>query len=412
MLITLIVVFIFIQIIATLMLSWSGFVALFGLTRKRPARGDSIHKNRFAVVVCARNEEAVLSHLMDSLAAQDYPADLWHVYLLADHCTDNTATLAASYPFVSVMEYNEGNSCGKGSVLAWGIDQVIAEKNDTFDAFLFFDADNIAKYDFMSRINEAMNKGETVIQGNRLAGEPYRTIVTKWYAIYWVLYSYLYSYAREKLNLSCFLTGTGFAVKKEVLYDGWHTSSITEDVEFSFQRCLNNDRASFCEEAICYDEQPSSLRVMLRQLARWCTGSYQIFYRYFKAWFSSFKKKPRIRLVDNMALLMTGPCSVAVFISTIVINIVYTATFKHARLLQIVFFILGLVLTYVTTYITVRKTTKYVGIPWKKIGTALLTFPLFLWLFTLCSLYSLLFPQRKWKRIEHVGLSSDQKIME
>lgn len=62
------------------------------LFRRRPHRQASLH--RFAVLIAARNEEAVLPHLLDSLRAQDYPAELVDVYVVADNCTDRTAEVA------------------------------------------------------------------------------------------------------------------------------------------------------------------------------------------------------------------------------------------------------------------------------------------------------------------------------
>ena len=183
--------FITLQIIATLLLAWSGFVAFFGLMKKKEPHGPGEPKQRFAVVICARNEEKVLCHLLNSLRDLDYPMDKWHVYLLADHCTDRTAEVARQYPFVTVYERFDGPQSGKGAVLAWGIAKILREKGDTFDAFLVFDADNIAKSDFMSRINAHLNKGNDVVQGNRLAGEPFRTFITQRYALYWPLYSFI-----------------------------------------------------------------------------------------------------------------------------------------------------------------------------------------------------------------------------
>ncbi len=40
------------------------------------------------MVVCARNEQAVIGKLLDSLYAQDYPRDLFTLYVAADNCTD------------------------------------------------------------------------------------------------------------------------------------------------------------------------------------------------------------------------------------------------------------------------------------------------------------------------------------
>ena len=48
---------------------------------------------RQAVLICARNEAAVLPKLLESLRAQDYPGVL-DLYVAADNCTDDTARLA------------------------------------------------------------------------------------------------------------------------------------------------------------------------------------------------------------------------------------------------------------------------------------------------------------------------------
>ncbi len=402
---TFIIILTVLQLVCMLLIGWSGVVAFLGLIRKRPPRGEETPKNRFAVVVCAKNEEKVLSHLLRSLEAQDYPADHFHVYLLADHCTDGTASLADRFSFVTAWERTDGPQSGKGAVLTWGIGKILRDKADTFDALMVFDADNVARKDFMSRMNEALNKGNDLVQGNRLAGEPYRTFVTKWYATYWPLYSYLYSYPREKLGLSCFLTGTGFAVRKELLREyGWCTNSITEDVEFSFQQCLRHERVSFCEEAVCYDEQPSSVMNMLRQLARWCTGNYQIFFRYIGKWARAFREKPSARLIDNLSLLMLGPCTITITICTILITIMTSRVFPRVWIMQLVMFCL----IYIFTLAGVLFITRYAGIPLKKLMPAFLTFPVFLWIYQFCSLYALIFPSKKWKPISHEGLFGEE----
>ena len=403
-----IVFLLIIQFIATMFVGWNVVIAFFGTIRRDTPSGPAEPKNRFAVIVCAKNEERVLRHLLKSLKEQDYPVDAWHVYLLADHCTDGTAKLADQYSFVTAYERTDGPQSGKGAVLAWGIAKILREKADTFDALLIFDADNVAKSDFMSRMNEHLNKGYQLVQGNRLGGEPFRTFITKWYAVYWPLYTMLFSYPREKLGLSCFLTGTGFAIKKELLQTyGWNTNCITEDVEFAFQHCLRRERAAFCIKAVCYDEQPSSFSVLMRQLARWCTGSYQIFFRYFGRWCRAFREKPTIRLLDTMMLLLLGPSCVVQLLSTICLFIVLPLTpgMQNMLLMQVLFF-LG---SYAAAVISAIVSTRCFGIPLRKVVPGVFTFPFFLYLDTLCSLYSLLFPQKKWKPIAHEGLMDEQE---
>ena len=52
-------------------------------------------QHKFAFLIAARNEEEVLLHLLDSIRAQDYPAELLTVFVVADNCTDRTFEAAA-----------------------------------------------------------------------------------------------------------------------------------------------------------------------------------------------------------------------------------------------------------------------------------------------------------------------------
>ena len=51
---------------------------------------------RYAVLIAARNESAVIGQLIDSILAQDYPRELVDIYVVADNCTDDTAAVAAA----------------------------------------------------------------------------------------------------------------------------------------------------------------------------------------------------------------------------------------------------------------------------------------------------------------------------
>lgn len=84
-------------------LLWQAAIGVFGLLpdrRKIPAAKRTEKPHRFAVVVCARNEQAVIGKLLDSLYAQDYPRDLFTLYVAADNCTDGTtpSALARTWP--------------------------------------------------------------------------------------------------------------------------------------------------------------------------------------------------------------------------------------------------------------------------------------------------------------------------
>ena len=68
------------------------YVPVALLHKKRAKAAASIR--RYAVLISARNEEAVIGHLLDSIRRQDYPADSLAAFVVADNCTDATAQRA------------------------------------------------------------------------------------------------------------------------------------------------------------------------------------------------------------------------------------------------------------------------------------------------------------------------------
>ena len=68
------------------------YVPVALLHKKRAKAAASIR--RYAVLISARNEEAVIGHLLDSIRQQDYSQENLDVYVVADNCTDNTAGAA------------------------------------------------------------------------------------------------------------------------------------------------------------------------------------------------------------------------------------------------------------------------------------------------------------------------------
>ena len=68
--------------------------ALWGLKREQPY-GQFAPRYRFAVLIAARNEERVIGGLVRSLLAQNYPRELFDVYVIPNNCTDHTAREAS-----------------------------------------------------------------------------------------------------------------------------------------------------------------------------------------------------------------------------------------------------------------------------------------------------------------------------
>lgn len=147
-----------VQLLPYIVLAWSGLVACFGLLQKKKAPARITVYNKFAVIISAHNEEKSLPALLQGINAEKYPRGYFHIFVLADHCTDRTVEVTKSFHNVTVLERNlETQKKGKGALLSWGLQKIIDERLYNFDAFMFFDADNVPKSDFMEQMNTSLN---------------------------------------------------------------------------------------------------------------------------------------------------------------------------------------------------------------------------------------------------------------
>ncbi len=259
-------------ILLTLYNAYYLVVALFGL-KKGKALPETRPHARFALLVAARNEEAVIGQLCDSLAQMNYPKDLYTVMVAPNNCTDKTREVALRHG--ATIFDPEGPVSSKGEVLAQMVDQILEE--DLYDAVCVFDADNLVHADFLSRMNDALGAGAHVAQGFRDSKNPADTAVsTAGSAWYWML-SRFYNGGREALGLSALINGCGFMVTRELLQKlgGWHTFTITEDYEFTACSVLAGQRVHYVPSAVIYDEQPLHFWETVKQRRRWCTGGVQ-----------------------------------------------------------------------------------------------------------------------------------------
>ncbi len=352
-------------------------------------------KIRFAVVICAHDEENVIGNLLEDLQEQKYSKENFHVFVLADHCSDGTVKKAKAFANVTVWERTGGERSGKGAVLNWGMEKILQKQNE-FDCVLFFDADNQIRPDFLQQMNGAFLQGAEIVTGRRLTENPFDSLISQWYTLYWAVVNSLYNRPRQNLGLSSMLSGTGFAFRMELIRDsGWKTYSLSEDIEFTFLENLKGHCVTYLNEAIFYDEQPVRLSVMWTQLRRWCTGDFQIAFRYFGQWVKAFAKNPSWRLWD----IFMGVGMTVFFGLTAVSYLIHGALLIWQGQLGVL--VVSTLLSYVATISVGFAAAAKSSWPVKKLLPGILTFPVFYSLFSYISLQSLFFPQKKWVRIEH-----------
>ena len=378
---------------------WSTIVVLIGLVKPAKAHPRARRRLRFAVLVCARNEESVIRIPIKSVQMSGYPADLREVIVLADNCSDGTVECARAAG-ATVWEKTDP-SCGKGAVLAWGIDRLMARGG--FDAIAVFDADNVVSDGWFDAMNDALCDGEKIVTGRRHSSNARANVISGWYTVYWDMMNELSNRVRTNLGLSGKLTGTGFAFLPEALKDGrWQTWTMVEDVEFTVQANIRGCRVAYVPEADYADEQPVEFRYMWRQLRRWATGGWQVVRGYFREWLVAVWRKPSLRLFDSFFAILTG-MSVAFVLFFNVMSLVVRACLGMADHLAVKFFFGVFLFVFVMGWFTAWAAVILSPQKRRPRVSSIVTFPVFSLILAASALYALVRPTRVWKPIPHSG---------
>lgn len=246
----------------------------FFTTRKFP-KAKNNHK--YAILIPARNESAVIGNLLNSIKRQDYPAELLTVFVVADNCTDNTAEIARQNGAVCYERFDDSKRT-KGYALEFLFENIEKDYGiKSFEGFFVFDSDNLLNRDYVTRMNEAFDAGEKIITSYRNTKNFDENWVAASYALHW-LRSIRYRHrARSVLRLATNIQGTGFLFANELVENGWHYVSLTEDRAFTADAVAHGYKITYNDDAMFFDEQPVSLRIALRQRVRWAKGHLQAF---------------------------------------------------------------------------------------------------------------------------------------
>lgn len=363
------------------------FIALFTIKKRRPFE-KARPQTRFAVLIPARNEAAVIERSVSALLAQRYPRALYDIYVLPNGCTDDTAARALRAGVKTL-------TCTMTSRKGDALEQAMARLMDRgYDAFCVFDADNVPDPDYLARMNDALTAGARVCKGRIRASNPYDSWVTGCYALYFSSFHLFYDRARANTErLSAKLVGTGLVVHRQVLESmgGFHTQTFSEDAEFAAQCAAMGERVVYVPEAVTYDEQPLSFGLSLRQRRRWCSGVLEVAKRMLPILFS---RANRSAIAADNCVFLLSPFVQAV--SLLCGLWLFCANLLAGNYLLL----LSLPIGYLGTAALGLGLAAYERLD-RRIWKSVLLYPLFTASFLPLQLLALLSRSRSWKPIPH-----------
>ena len=371
---------------------------------KRKARAPAPSRcARYAVLICARNEAAVIGDLLDSIRAQTYPEALISPFVMADNCTDRTAAIAREHGAVVYTRHNT-RLVGKGYALQALLEHLERDYPQGFDGYFVFDADNLLSPDYIERMHETFSRGYEIVTSYRNSKNYADNWISAGYSLWFLRESQYLNRARMHLGSSCAVSGTGFLFSREILKEmgPWPFHLLTEDIEFTVHHVLHGKTIGYCEDAVFYDEQPTDFRQSWRQRTRWTKGYLQVFSQYGKRLlremlrgsFSCYDMSMNIMpafFLSAAGLLAEGAILVLSFLRGGA-SAALPSLLRIFGSMYVTLFCLG-ALTTATEWSRIRATA------WQKIK-AVLTFPLFMFTYLPIAICAL-FAKAEWKPIEH-----------
>ncbi len=386
---------------------------VFVTLTRRPPQHISTVDHKFAVLVSARNESAVIGDLIHSIRVQDYPSDKIDVFVIADNCTDDTAEVARAAG-AHVFERENADARGKGYALDYGyqrIQQFYGEEG--YEAYFVFDADNVLDVNYFREMNNTFDSGAIASTSYRNSKNFASNWISAGYGTWFLREAKYINQSRLTLGTSCAVSGTGFFIRADVLEraGGWKWHLLTEDIEFSTSTICEGGRIAYCPTAVVYDEQPTTFRDSWNQRERWAKGFYQVFGKYGMGLVRGMFKNPKgsrfacydmlMTIAPGMLLTITMIIFNAIIIALSLAGMMSTGQMVASSLSSIVFCLLSYmafmflngVLTVFTEWDSIRTTTA------RKVRY-LFTFPLFMITYIPIAIAAL-FMKPEWKPIKH-----------
>ncbi|HVO32834.1 MAG TPA: glycosyltransferase family 2 protein [Elusimicrobiota bacterium] len=241
-------------------------VSALALPRKTPSRElDDVIRERVGVLIPAHNEEKLLPAAIASIRPQLRSGD--NLLVVADNCTDNTASVAENLGADVVVRMDECKK-GKGFALECGIRRFAGDPPkivvvvDADCKLSEFAIDRLAAT--CSRTNRPAQALDLMVGSTPGAGAS---------EFAWRVRNWIRPLGLSSAGLPCQLMGTGMAFPWEVIAAAnLSTDALAEDLQLGLELTAHGHPPIFCPSAVVTSEFPASDEERRSQKHRWRRG--------------------------------------------------------------------------------------------------------------------------------------------
>jgi cellulose synthase/poly-beta-1,6-N-acetylglucosamine synthase-like glycosyltransferase len=236
--------------------------------RRSPSAVDASVSLRVAVLIPAHNEESGIAHTLTTLMPT-LPNQA-RVLVIADNCTDNTATIAVAHG-AEVIERSDARARGKGYALNCGLKALAV---DPPEVVVFLDADCQVSSNLVAALAAEAHQTGRPVQGLNLCDpDPNGDAMQAVSALAFRFKNYVRTLGLSRLAGFNYLTGTGMALPWRLA--STHSISgtnVVEDMQWGIDLALAGYRPIFLPEASVRSPLPQLRRAATTQRTRWEHG--------------------------------------------------------------------------------------------------------------------------------------------
>jgi len=234
---------------------------------------------RIVIIIPAYNMADVIGNCVAALRNDEYAMEHVIIYVVADHCTDDTAERAMAAG-AHVLTRKAGLR-GKTYTLAWTLEQ-LARLDVMPDLYVIVDATAQVSPGFLHAISESWRQGEDIITSRAVVSPTNQ----KWFAKclgLMLVHRYMQGWYREQLGLSAWLEGRGMAYSRDYIQQfGWRlalpseqkSSHPTEDWRHGVRAAEQGYRVALAPDAKVMTPLRRSFVEATKQNARWERGRF------------------------------------------------------------------------------------------------------------------------------------------
>ncbi len=234
-----------------------------------------------SLLIAAKNEEAVIAKLVQSLCDLDYPTSRYEVWVIDDNSSDRTPhilqELSKTYPSLRVLQRGVGATGGKSGAL----NQVWPECCG--DIIGVFDADARVSPDLLRRMVPMFDETTVgAVQVRKAIVNRAKNLWTRGQQAEMALDSYLQQ-QRIAVRGIGELRGNGQFVRRQALEQcgGWNEETITDDLDLTMRLHFSGWDIQFLLQPPVGEEGVEHPLALWHQRNRWAEGGYQ---RYLDYW--------------------------------------------------------------------------------------------------------------------------------